>query len=127
MILKKASVALSSPTKATFSFGWIENETLLISFCPSTTFVRPSTFKTIFPTSLPGLKPINGYLLRDGLISTISKLSNNFFLEVACLAFEALALNLAINSSNSFFFASAFLFWSFACWICIWLYSYQKS
>ena len=119
MILKNASVALSSPTKATFSFGRIEKETLLIRVSPSTTLVRFSTFNTMFPTSLPGLKPMNGYLLSDGFISAISKLSNSFLREVACFALEALALKRAMNSSNSFFLASAFLFWSFICWICI--------
>ena len=37
-------------------------------------------------------------------------LSIIFFLEVACLDLDTFAENLAINSCNSFFFSSAFLF-----------------
>ena len=60
MILKNVSVALTSPTKATFSLGLIEKLTLFNNLIPSTVFDNPSTFKTIFPTSRPGLKAING-------------------------------------------------------------------
>ena len=54
MILKNVSVALTSPTKATFSLGLIEKLTLFNNLIPSTVFDNPSTFKTIFPTSRPG-------------------------------------------------------------------------
>ena len=53
---------------------------------------------------------LQGYLLDEGFISSIFKLSNIFFLDVACFDLEAFALNLAIKSSNSLFFSSDFLF-----------------
>ena len=78
------------------------------------------------PASRSDVKITAGYLLDDGFISSIFKLSSIFFLEVACLDLDAFALNLAIKSSSSFFFSSDFLF----CWVfCLnanWLDSYQN-
>ena len=68
-----------------------------------------------------------GYLLFETFNSSKVNFSNSFFLEVACLDFEALALNLAINSCNSLAFASFLLFNSLACFCNNWLVSYQKS
>jgi len=68
-----------------------------------------------------------GYFLLDGLISSNSIFSNDFFLDVACLDLEAFAANLAINSCNSLIFSSFFLFCSLACLRANWLDSYQKS
>ena len=68
------------------------------TFTPSIVFEIFSTNNTSFPISRAGLKSIYGYLRLDGFISSSSIFSRAFFLEVACLDFEALALNLEINS-----------------------------
>ena len=68
------------------------------------------TCKISFPASLSDLKSIYGYFLFEGLISSNSIFSRDFFLDVACFDFEALALNLAIKSCNSLILSSFFLF-----------------
>ena len=70
----------------------------------------PSTVKTSLPISRAILNPINGYLRLDGLISSNSIFSRLLLLEVACFDLATLALKRRINSSNSAFFSSAFLF-----------------
>ena len=91
------------------------NDTLSSIFTPSTVFDMFLTCRISFPGSLSGLKSTYGYFLFDGLISSSSIFSNDFFLDVACFDFDAFALNLAIKSCNSFIFSSFFLFASFAC------------
>ena len=65
---------------------------------------------TPFPSNDASCK---GYLLEDGLMSSIVSFSSSFFLLVACFDLLALAENLAIKSCNSFALASAFLLASF--------------
>ena len=103
------------------------NEILFNIFSPFIVLEMFFTCKISFPGSLSGLKSIYGYLLFDGIISSNSIFSNDFFLEVACLDLEAFALNLAINACNYFIFSSFFLFASFICFRASWLDSYQKS
>ncbi|MNP00064.1 hypothetical protein D3C76_918480 [compost metagenome] len=102
-------------------------ETLFKTFSPSIVLDILLTVTTSLPISLLGLKSIYGYFLVDGFISSKLIFSNNFFLEVACLDLEALALNLCINSFNSVIFSSFFLLDSFTCLSASWLDSYQKS
>ncbi|MDF2607023.1 MAG: hypothetical protein K0S34_1218 [Bacillales bacterium] len=74
----------------------------------------PSTRSKSLPISLSGVKPTNGYLREDGLISSRVILSSNFLRDVACLDLDAFALNLAINACRSLIFSSFFLFASCA-------------
>jgi hypothetical protein len=67
------------------------------------------------PASLLCLKKIPGYFLLDAFICSISSFSKAFFLEVACLDFDAFALKRAIKSNNSAFLVSFFLFLSARC------------
>jgi len=99
-MFKSAVVAISSPINTTLSSLSNLNDTLSRTLTPSIVLVKLCTSKTSFPISLAGVNPTYGYLLLDGCISSTSNFSNCFFLDVACLAFEALELNLAINSFN---------------------------
>ena len=104
-----------SASTAILSSAFTVKLILFNTFTPSTVLERFFTTNISFPTSLSGLKSMYGYFLLDGFISSNSIFSNDFFLDVACLDLEALALNLAINSCNSFIFSSFFLLASFAC------------
>ena len=99
-MLNKVVIAISSPINATLSSLSNLNDTLSKTLTPSTVLVNPSTSKTSFPISLSGVNPTYGYLLLDGCISSTCIFSNCFFLDVACLAFDAFELNLAMNSFN---------------------------
>ena len=67
-----------------------------------------------------------GYLRIEGLISSILSFSSIFLRLVVCFDLATFALKRWMNSSSSFFFSSAFLFW-FANWrVASWLDSYQK-
>ena len=124
------SVVLASsllPTNATLSSCPNVKEMLSNTFSPSMVLLSPSTVNTSFPISRFGRKSMYGYLRLDGCISSSWIFSNARFLEVACLDFEAFALNLEINSCSSLIFSSFFLFASFIWRMRSWLDSYQKS
>ena len=104
-----------SARNAILSPGFTVNEILFNIFSPSIVFDMFFTSSISFPGSLSTLKSTYGYLRFDGFISSSSIFSNDFFLDVACLDFDAFALNLAIKSCSSFIFSSFFLFASFAC------------
>ena len=100
--------------------------TLLKSRSPPTVLHSSSTPRIFVPASRPGWKMIPGYLRIEGLISSMLSRSSIFLREVVCFDLATLALNRWMNSSSSFFFSSAFLFW-FCCWRrASWLDSYQK-
>ena len=109
---------------ADYTFGKL---ILFKTISPFISLETPSTCKTSLPGSFSNLKSTYGYFLDEGFISSNTILSNNFFLDVACLDLDAFALNLAMNSCNSFIFSSFFLFASFICFSISWLDSYQKS
>ena len=88
-------------------------EILSNTFSPLIVFEIFLTSNTSLPCSLSGLKSTYGYFLFEGLISSSSIFSKDFFLDVACLDLEALALNLAIKSCNSFILSSFFFSVSF--------------
>ena len=95
-----------SAKNAILSFDFTVNDTLFNIFSPFIVLEIFFTCNISFPGSLSGLKSTYGYFLLDGLISSNFIFSSVFFLEVACLDFDAFALNLAINSCNSFIFSS---------------------
>ena len=116
-----------SAKNAILSSGFTVNVILSNIFSPLIVLDIFLTCNISFPGSLSGLKSTYGYFLFEGLISSNWIFSKVFFLEVACLDFDAFALNLAINSCNSLIFSSFFLFCSLACLNASWLDSYQKS
>ena len=59
-------------------------------------------------------KIMPGYFRVEGVISSTFNFSSIFLREVVCLDLATLAENLLINSSNCFFFSSAFSFWFWA-------------
>ena len=69
---------------------------------------------------------MKGYLRDDGRMSSSVILSSSFFRDDACLDFEALALNRAMNVFSSSICSSFFLFEADRCPSAIWLVSYQK-
>ena len=112
-ILKSVVFASPSvPTKATFSRGFIVNETLSRTFLSPIVLLIPVTVSSSLPTSRSGLNETKGKRRDETGISSILSSSRSFLRLVACFDFEAFALNRAINSCNSFFFCSAFLFCS---------------
>jgi len=106
---------LSLPTNAILSpFKTVKLILLSILF-PSIVLHNLFTDSISFPAGFSILKSIYGYFLDDGTISSNSIFSSIFFLDVACLDFEAFAENLAIKDCNSFIFSSFFLLASFIC------------
>ena len=88
--------------------------TSLKSRSPFTVLLNSSTPRIFVPASRSGWKMMPGYLRIEGLISSMLSRSSIFRREVVCFDLATLALNRWMNSSNSFFFSSAFLFW-FCC------------
>ena len=115
------------PTKATLSSLFMTNEISSSTLTPSIVLEICSTVRTSLPISLSGLKSIYGYLRLDGFISSSCIFSRACLREVACLDFDAFALNRWMKLWSSFIFSSFFLFASFICFIINWLDSYQKS
>src|ERR1700754_4458101 len=116
----------SSAMITTLSPFFNVNEMSLNKTLPSTDLESFSMFNTWLPTSRNGLKIMPGYLRLEGMMSSITSFSKAFLREVACLDFDAFALNRAMNSYRSFLFSSVFLFLSDICLAANWLLSYQK-
>ena len=116
MISKRAVMARGSRLKNTIlsPFSTLKFTSLNKTTPSSVSARNPDTSRIWFPGSRSGVKIIPGYLREDGLISSTFSFSNIFLRLVVCLLFATLALNRRINSSNSFFFSSAFAFW-FCC------------
>ena len=88
------------------------NDTLSKSTVPSGSVAfRPSTSRICVPGSRSIWKMIPGYLRVEGVISSTFNFSSIFLREVVCFDLATLAENLRMNSSNCFFFSSAFIFW----------------
>ena len=94
--------------KATLSSFSMEKFTSLKSRVPSIDFASPLTSRILLPGSRDGVKMIPGYRREEGCISSILSFSSIFLRLVVCFDLATLALNLWINSSNSFRFSSAF-------------------
>ena len=77
--------AISLPIRAILSPLLTMKLTLSKTLTPSTVFDKSLTANISLPTSLSGVNPTKGYFLLEGWISSKVILSNNFFLEVACL------------------------------------------
>ena len=117
MISKSAVIALGL---------WLKNTTfwpfsmLKFTWSKSTppsasTAFKSSTSRIWLPGSRSIWKMIPGYFRLEGLISSTFNFSNIFLREVVCLLLATLAEKRRINSSNCFFFSSAFIFW-FCAW-----------
>ena len=116
----------SRDRKATLSPFSTAKEILLNSVSPFTVVLSESTASIFVPASREGWKMMPGYLRIEGLISSILSFSSIFLRLVVCFDLATFALKRWMNSSSSFFFSSAFLFW-FANWrAASWLDSYQK-
>ena len=87
---------------------------------------RPSTVTTSLPWARSALNWMKGYLRDEGRMSSSVILSSSFFRDDACLDFEALALNRAMNAFSSSICSSFFAFEADRCPSAIWLVSYQK-
>ena len=110
-ISNKAVIALGSrDRKAILSPFSTVNSTSRNKVCPSIDLLKLRTSKIRSPTSRSGVKIIPGYFRVEGKISSTFNFSNIFLRLVVCFDFATLALKREINSCNSFFFSSAFLF-----------------
>ena len=115
IISKKAVIArVSLDKKIILSPLFALNSTSLNSTLPSMVALSPLTSSILSPALRSGLKIIPGYLRVDACMSSTFSFSSIFLRLVACFDFFTLALNREINSCNSFFLSSAFLF-AFCC------------
>ena len=129
MISKSAVIALGLwERNTTFSPFSILKFTLSKRTVPSSSQAfKPSTSRIWLPGSRSIWKMMPGYLRLDGRISSTFSFSNIFLRDVVCLLLATLAENRRMNSSNCFFFSSAFIFWFWAWRRANWELSYQKE
>ena len=113
IISKSAVIAFAlRERKTTFCPFSTLKFTLSKSTVPSSsTAFKFSTSRIWLPGSRSIEKMIPGYLRLDGRISSTFRRSNIFLRDVVCLLLATLAENRRMNSSNCFFFSSAFIFW----------------
>ena len=115
------------PTKAILSPLWAVRLKSRSSSTSPADLQSPSISRITSPLGRPGLNTMNGYFLDEAGRSSMFSFSRSFFLEVACLALEALDEKRWMNSFNSLALVVSFRFWSCFCFKLSWLAWYQKS